>query len=355
LSADNDTYYFNFGSSKEFAIAVPILVQRFKEKNCWDLVEMQDDMNILDPVTNTRTPIVETIFEKVKPTIANTVNQKIEAEKNKYKKELDDAYKYVKQLRNNGDIDNQAMMIFLGGEYNLYGENMSRLTELKVKYELEFIPAIRLWSTEKKRFEAKAAACMRVFTESIGPAARNHIAIWLNKGEFRRAWYELNTLFGADKKDTEDIEIDEDFNAHIAYTYINNLYLEDQEDENNNEFKIDQEVNSNENTGNHNLNNPRLYPQKINAHKFEVCTECGKTGHNRSNCWLDIKCGNCGHMGHPIGRCRLLYQASMKDLKKKKKSRKASKIMNNDSPIVSKKKVSCVDNFVANLMKQKKK
>jgi hypothetical protein len=55
-------------------------------------------------------------------------------------------------------------------------------------------------------------------------------------------------------------------------------------------------------------------------------------------------CGNCGHMGHPIGRCRLLYQASMKDLKKKKKSRKASKI-----------KVSCVDNFVANLKKQKKK
>jgi hypothetical protein len=347
LSADNDTYQFNFESIAEFTKAAPIIVERFKKEGCWDLIEMPAHVNILDPVTNIKTPILETTFDKVKPTSTNIVNQKLEAEKSKYKKELDDACKYINELRNNEDINTESMRTFMAAENHLYIKNMTRIDELRMRYEAEFIPIVSIWAFEKKMFEAKAAACMRVFMESVGPEARNHIDIWLTRGEFRRAWYELNALYGADKKahnpDPNNIltevmceDNDEDFSEYISY--IDDIICTSKTEDN----------------SNHNLNNPKLYPPKIYT-VSKPCTTCGKTGHIASKCWSNVKCNICSKMGHPTERCRLLLGYVVKGSKKRNRAYKSSNIVDPDTPKLGKNKVSFADNFVANLKKKKTK
>jgi hypothetical protein len=429
LSADNDTYQFNFGSFAEFALAVPRIEECFKKEGCWDLVEMQDHMNLLDPTTNIRTPIVETTFEKVEPTYANTVQVKIDEKKAKYKRDFDYNVEMIMEAREFDEIDNNVMRELIYEEEKTYKKQLNKLIELEERYDKELTPKINLFITEKKIHESKAAKCMKVFTETIGPSARNHITTWLANGEFRRAWYELNNFYGAAMGGTRNIASvmnilanaiykgnEEDFNGHIAYmnnlfqimesvgapvsdgmkvlymresilrgnhlpfldtinfykhirntTYFdflnalqtehsNHLIEKDQERllrEQFNKMKIEERTS-------HNLNNPRLYPPKLNAvnHDNTKCAKCGKTGHDISDCWLNIKCGNCGKMGHPTERCRLLFTSAVKDMKKEKKalkaSIKASKIVDPDAPKLGKNKVSFVDNFVANMKKQKK-
>jgi hypothetical protein len=180
-------FLFNTGSSVDWQQAKSRIISRFREEDCWDLVEVPIGMGIAD-ANGAIAPIVEVIFNEVEP-VFDEINFRNNFLAN------------VTQIRDqlNAFVTDSAMAA--AAKAAKLHDNELDYIKGRGKVEQAVFDARKAIGSEysayqnrKREFAKKVAACIKTFNSIFGPSAKSRIETtgMFAEKRFRQCWFDLD-------------------------------------------------------------------------------------------------------------------------------------------------------------------
>lgn len=193
------TYVFDGQSTIDYATRRSEIESLFLQNNCSELVSRGSDE--VPVPTETQRLLTETTFSLPEPTREIMVVDKLTTYTNLVDAHRDQA---LAAANNNAAIMANASRAELIREIN--STHLNRMFDrirLENDYEKSFQSALSDWETRKSRFETKKASCAKVFAELFSPSALGAAKEFVERGEFRRALFEMDRQYASESASVE--------------------------------------------------------------------------------------------------------------------------------------------------------
>jgi hypothetical protein len=181
-------HLFNTGSSVDWHLAKPKIVTKFREEDCWDLVEIPALMGVADPNGNIAVPITEIAFTEVLP-IFNEPAFRLAYEANLNQVRL--------QSLNSIALSALGPAARAAKEQDVeldFIKGIGRVESAVAEQRKQVTGEIAAITSRKKDFDKKVAACIKTFNSSFGPSAKSRIETtgMFAEQRFRQCWWDID-------------------------------------------------------------------------------------------------------------------------------------------------------------------
>ena len=189
----NSNIIFSNGSSLDWQKSREKLINKFKEEDCWSLVEREPNMvPEPNPLLN-QILLTEVLFTDIKPSL-DTIEEKLLA----YDQECIDFHANNLALINAAGLNaaDTARQV-LSNNQDLAKKQFDR-TQMRDNYVKMNLSELSLYQSNEKEYNRKRSNCIKVYTNYIGASALGIVKTHFEQNKFRRAWYELDKHYSAD-------------------------------------------------------------------------------------------------------------------------------------------------------------
>ena len=192
-SNNNSSIIFSNGSSLDWQKSREKLINKFKEEDCWSLVEREPNMvPEPNPLLN-QILLTEVLFTEVEPS-RDTIEEKLIA----YDQECINFHANMVALINAAGLNAaETARQLLANNQDLAKKQFDR-AKRRDDNEKIHLSQTSLYQSNKKDFQRKESNCIKVFTTYIGQSALSIVKTHFEQNKFRRAWYELDKHYSAD-------------------------------------------------------------------------------------------------------------------------------------------------------------
>lgn len=179
-----------------FAVIRPDFVSMLKQNDCEETVSRP--ANMVPVPTDEQVLLTETSFTEIEPTRQEMIINKLIIYDQLIIAHRDEALQEVNAANMAAARAEQIRTI-----NSTYRNRVFDKLKLQSEYERSFMSAHSDWETHKIRLSTKSANCAKVFALVFSPSALGSAREFVERGEFRRAFYELDRQYSSESASIE--------------------------------------------------------------------------------------------------------------------------------------------------------
>ena len=183
---------FNGGSSLEYLLKRPHLINSFKAQDCYDLVERPANM-VPNPGEG-QVLLTETTFDEVEPTRAAEIDDKLAA----YDAQIQASFAETEARIVAGHFPAARTAELRFANETKRSERLFARPKIAAGCEKNYTSFRADLLTRKHHHAVKEASCVQIFATYFGSVVLNTAKTYLDQAHFRRALYEIDQAYSSE-------------------------------------------------------------------------------------------------------------------------------------------------------------